>query len=142
MNKIKFKKLNEKAKTPTRHHVNDAGIDFYSLDHHVIEAHSMKVIGTGIAIELPKGTMGLCKPKGKSTWLIGSGVIDEGYRGEIMFRVFNTNDDTAVVWRNDPVAQLVVVPILTPRLEEVQSLTETVRSDSAGITNTSHEKGN
>jgi dUTP pyrophosphatase len=95
----------------------------------------MKTVDTGIAIELPQGTMGLIKPKSGHNRLVGAGVVDESYRGEIKVKVYNTGHNNIYLHNGDPVAQLVVVPILTPELELVpyKELQETERGTTGGI---------
>ena len=132
---MKFARVDRKAKKPTRKHESDAGLDFYALKPVLIRPGEMKIVDTGIAIQLPQGTMGMIKPKSGHNRLIGAGIIDEGYRGEIRVKVYNTGHNNIYINQGDPVAQLIVVPILTPALELVpyQELQETERGTTGGI---------
>jgi dUTP pyrophosphatase len=133
---MKFARTDRKALKPTRKHPSDAGIDFYALEPAIVGPSETKIVRTGIAIELPEGTMALAKPKSRHTRLIGGGVIDQDYRGEIKFRVYNTDKHhNLYISRGDPVGQLVIVPILTPDLERtsLKDLTKTQRGESGGI---------
>jgi len=132
---MKFARIDRKAKKPTRKHQSDAGLDLYALGTTIIRPGTMQKVRTGIAIELPEGTMGLIKPKSRHNRLIGAGVVDQDYRGEIIVKVYNTGHNTLFINHHDPVAQLVVIPILTPELELVplQELQETERGQSGGI---------
>ena len=132
---MKFARTDRRAKKPTRKHQSDAGLDLYALDSVVVKPGYSEIVHTGIAIELPENTMGLIKPKSRHTRLIGAGVLDQDYRGEIMVRVFNTDPRNLYIKAGDPVAQLVVVPILTPEVERVsmKELTKTKRGASGGI---------
>lgn len=132
---MNFARTDRKAKAPTRKHESDAGLDLYALGSYIVKPHSTEIINTGIAIELPEGTMGLIKPKSKHTRLVGAGVVDQNYRGEIKIRVFNTGVRNLYIDHHDAVAQLVVVPILTPepKLVPYGKLKETDRGDTGGI---------
>lgn len=136
---IKFAKLDEDAKAPTRNHLNDAGIDFYALGSYEIHPHSVKIVRTGITMEWPLGFMGLAKPKGANNYLIGAGVVDAGYQGEMLFKVFNILDDAIIIYHGDAVAQVVILPVVTATpveydTEEIHKI-KTDRGDSGGIHN-------
>ena len=132
---MKFARTDRKAKKPTRKHQSDAGLDLYALGTNIIRPNEMVTVDTGIAIELPEGTMGLIKPKSRHNRLIGAGVVDQDYRGEIKVKLYNTSHRTLFINHGDPVAQLVVVPILTPELQLVsyEELQQTERGTSGGI---------
>ena len=87
--KVRFKKLNEKAVMPTKAHATDAGFDLTATSREVDEESGSVVYGTGIAVEIPEGYVGLVFPRSsickKDLALSNAvGVIDAGYRGEIM----------------------------------------------------------
>lgn len=127
-------KLHDKYSVlPTRKHPTDAGLDLYSRFNSVIKPGQVKVVDTGVYVKFPEGSMGLIKPKGRSDFLIGSGVIDQNYRGEIRVKIFNPLRDSIVIAIGDPIAQLVILPVLTPELELVDELDETDRGESGGI---------
>ncbi len=133
-------KLHPDAKLPSRNHRDDAGLDFYALGNYVILPNSMKVVYTGITVEWPKGTMGLTKPKGSSKHLIGAGVIDAGYQGEVVFKVFNTLMDNLIIRDGDAVAQVVILPVIIPDLLVEVNLDrihkeKTARGNTGGIHN-------
>ena len=132
---MKFARTDVHAKKPTRKHQSDAGLDLYAVGLTTIKPGEVRVVPTGIAIELPENTMGLLKPKSRHDFMIGAGVVDQDYRGEIKVKVYNTTPKTLWFREGDPVAQLVVVPILTPEIERVsiKELTRTERGNSGGI---------
>lgn len=134
---MRFAKLYEDAIAPTRKHSTDAGIDFYAYGDYIIEPNSYKTIKTGITVEIPNRTFGLLKPKGRSNYLIGAGVVDEGYQGEILVKVFNPTLARLVFRNGVPVAQMVIIPIHTASpyevsLEEIHQ-EKTERSATGGI---------
>jgi dUTP pyrophosphatase len=132
---MKFARTDRNAKKPTRKHQSDAGLDLFAVENKVIKPGYTEIVGTGIALELPEGTMGLIKPKSRHARLIGAGVVDESYRGEIKVRIYNTGQRNLYISKHDPVAQLIVIPILTLELELVpyEELKETKRGKSGGI---------
>ena len=119
METIKAAKLRDDAILPTRKHPDDAGIDFYSAEAKTIPPHAFDVVGTGITIEIPAGYVGLMKPKSRNDHLLGAGVIDAGYQGEIRIKLANLTDDPLVISEGQAIAQMLLVPIVTPAVEEV-----------------------
>ena len=132
---MKCKKLNEEAKIPTRKHPTDAGIDVYALKDVVIPPHSFKVVPTGVTFDFPKDTVIFVWPKSKNEHLIGAGVIDHEYQGEILVKVFNISSDSMTVEKHEGIAQLVIVPVIRPEIEEVDEIHEikSDRGDTGGI---------
>ncbi len=119
MEKIRAAKLVENAVLPTRKHPDDAGIDFYSAEDKVIPPHSFDVAGTGITVEIPAGYVGMMMPKSRNDHLLGAGVIDAGYQGEIRIKLANLTDQPLVITEGQAIAQMLLVPIVTPAVEEV-----------------------
>jgi dUTP pyrophosphatase len=136
-NIIKIAKLKPNAVLPSRKHPLDAGMDFYACEGIVILPHEGGIVHTGITIEIPPGWVGLMKPKSKSDFLIGAGVIDAGYQGEIMIKVINPLNDELVIGLGDAVGQMVLLPVLTPEVIEVDIHVihgvESPRGESGGI---------
>jgi dUTP pyrophosphatase len=95
------------------------------------------IIPTGIKVELPENTFGLLKPKSRHSFLIGGGVVDEAFRGEILVRVIPF--EAGYVKIGDAIAQLIVLPVLYPKVEQVRSLSKSPRGEDGGI-NREHEK--
>ena len=92
--KVRIKKLNENAVIPAYAHVNDAGLDLTATSKNV-EGNRVITYGTGLAVEIPEGYVGLIFPRSsnskKNLLLTNSvGVIDSGYRGEIMLKFMPT----------------------------------------------------
>ncbi len=130
MDKIRAAKLVENAKIPTRKHPDDAGIDFYSVETITIPPHSFDVTGTGITVEIPAGYVGLLMPKSRNDHLLGAGVIDAGYQGEIRIKLANLTDQPLVIKEGQPIAQMLLIPIVTPVVEEIPAdVIHQVKSD-------------
>ena len=114
--------LDEGAIAPTRAHSTDAGLDLYSRETKIIHGHSYESFDTGVHVELEPGTAGFLKSK--------SGVIDVGYTGPIVVKMYNRGPNPYTVNKGDKITQLVVVKIDTPEIEIVDSLDETERGDN------------
>lgn len=147
---LKFKKLSEKAVLPVRAHKTDAGMDLTatSITTQINECGQlMLVYHTDLAVEIPEGYVGLLFPRSsvykKSLAQTNSvGVIDAGYRGEIM-AVFKTTTDVvpAVYKEGERFAQLVIVPIPEIEIVEAEELSESDRGENGyGSTGTTVEE--
>lgn len=130
---IKIKKLSKDAKLPVRAHHDDAGMDFFSVEDVMIKPGRYQAIKTGIALEIPYSFVGLIWEKSglahKGVKTVG-GVIDSGYRGEIMIQLRNFSDSDYQVSKGDKVAQLLIQKVELPVLVEVKELSETERGAS------------
>ena len=116
---VRIAKLNDKATLPERKHADDAGLDLFASESAAIAPLQMAVIGTGIAIEIPKGFVGLIFLKSRSNFLLGGGVVDAGYQGEIRVKISNVRDQLLEIEEGQAIAQLLLVPIETPAVQEV-----------------------
>lgn len=116
-------KLNPEAKLPERQTTGSAGYDLYSITDGVIEPRSRLLIQTGIAIKLPPNTVGLIKSRSglsvRKGIEVGAGVVDEDYRGSLGVILYNHSNEEFIVEKHMRIAQLIVIPILTPEIEEV-----------------------
>lgn len=113
----------------------DAGFDLRArLDHpiHLYKGHRVTV-PTGVAIELPKGFVGLVCPrsglakKHGLTVTNSPGVVDSGYRGEVCAILQMHGDDPVTINPGDRIAQLIVMPVVHANLVRSESLGESER---------------
>ena len=136
MSAIKVKKLKEKAVLPTYGSEEAAGADLYAcLDEDIVilpgETH---FVPTGLSMELPKGTAGLIFARSGLACRRGLapankvGVIDSDYRGEFIVALHNHSNKSETVSNGERIAQLVIVPVLTPGFMEVDALSDTERA--------------
>lgn len=140
---VKFKRLSPEACLPTKATAGAACYDLYANESVCIDdMRTFKVIGTGVAIELPPGYVGLvCSRSGLAAKngifvLNAPGVIDEDYRGElkvILGRLAYTpqwpSEDYLLVERGMRIAQLMVMPVPQLAVEEVTYLSTTGRGE-------------
>ena len=125
--------LDKGAKMPTRAYPTDAGLDLYARETQIVPAKESAKFDTGVHIELPVGTVGMLKSKSGLNvkhGLTSEGVIDVGYTGSIVVKLYNNSGYDYRVEKGDKISQLVIMPILTPELELVESLEETDRGDN------------
>jgi dUTP pyrophosphatase len=133
--KVLFKKLHPEAVKPKFGKPGDAGADLVATVAWATE--SQIVYGTGLAVEIPEGMVGLIFPRSSIRNYALSvansvGVIDSGYRGEIMV-TFNikTNHNTRELYKiGDRIAQLVIMPVPLVQYTEVDELSETSRGEA------------
>lgn len=124
---------------PVRAHDTDAGLDLMARKSVRVPAHGSAVIGTGVHVELPKGTAGVLISKSGLNVkhdLTSTGLIDEPYRGEIMVKLYNHGEDSYQVNAGDKISQLVIVPVLYESVERVESLDMDTDRGSAGFGST------
>lgn len=84
--------LDNGAKMPTRAHETDAGLDLYSREDCIVEAKESATFDTGVHIAIPNGFAGFLKSKSGLNvkhGLISDGVIDAGYTGSIVVKLYN-----------------------------------------------------
>lgn len=130
---VRFMKLNPDAKMPSYGSVSAAGADLYALEAVTIPAGESRPVRTGIALELPEGTVGLIYARSGLACKQGLapsnkvGVIDCDYRGEITVFLHNHSSETRTVERFDRIAQLVITPYLRADFEQSDTLSSTER---------------
>lgn len=124
--------LDSTALMPKRGHATDAGLDLLSPCDVVVPAGGSAIIDTGVHIELPNGTAGFLKSKSGLNVKYGitsEGVIDVGYTGSIVCKLYNNSNDDYKVKCGDKITQLVIVKIETPSINIVDKLDETERGE-------------
>lgn len=127
--KVKFKKLKSNAVIPAKAHPSDAGFDLTATS--VEDNGDVVVYGTGLAMEIPAGHVGLVFPRSSVskkglTLTNGVGVVDSGYRGEILAK-FRKSGDGGRYEVGDRIAQLVIIPYPAIEFEETEELTSSDR---------------
>jgi len=99
------------AKIPTKAHYNDAGFDLYSVEDAVIQPKQRKTVCTGICLQIPDNYTGLIWPRSGLSVKKGidvlAGVIDAGYRGEVMICLYNTSFEAVRINHGDKIAQII-----------------------------------
>lgn len=121
---------------PHRAHRGDAGADLYAAENVTLAPGERALVGTGIALALPVGTVGLVHPRSGLAAKQGlsivntPGTIDADYRGEIKVCLVNLDPATPIeITRGMRIAQLVIQKVELAEFVEVSELDETVRGD-------------
>ncbi|PAT15152.1 dUTP diphosphatase [Corynebacterium sp. NML 120412] len=133
---IPLKRLDKELPLPKRAHTGDAGADLYSAETITLEPGQRALVGTGVALALPLGTVGLIHPRSGLAAKHGlsivntPGTVDAQYRGELKVCLVNTDRSQAfTVERGMRIAQLVVQRVELVDFVEVDALDETVRGE-------------
>ncbi|UXV43433.1 dUTP diphosphatase [Staphylococcus simulans] len=158
MTKLQIKLLSENATMPTRANATDAGYDIYSAETKILEPQEKAIIKTDLAVNIPKGYVGLLTSRSgvssKTHLVIETGKIDSGFHGNMGINIKNDEQQTNEIGlhfngvdgkplettdnhvflrtykinKGDKLAQLVIIPIWTPELEEVTEFdTQSIR---------------
>jgi len=131
--KVRFKKNNKNAITPTYASPGDACLDLYAAS--VKRKNNELVIDTGIALEIPDGFVGLVFPRSsisKTSYMLKNsvGVIDSGYRGSVIIKLREFQEFVLNTYEaGDRVAQIMIIPRPQIELLEVEELSDSVRGE-------------
>jgi len=121
---LPFRRIDPGVPLPSRAHPGDAGLDLHSAVDLELGPGDRTLVPTGLAVAIPEGFAGLVLPRSGLasrqgiTMANSPGLIDAGYRGEVICAVVNLDREQPVrIRRGDRIAQLVIVP--APTLEPV-----------------------
>lgn len=127
---LKVKRLSPDAVSPTvAHPGEDIGYDLYSAEDLTIPAREAAGVHTGIAIEFIPAAGGIVKTRSglaKKRLMCNAGVIDAGYRGEVIVLIENLGEESYSIHKGDKIAQLLEHPFLAGEVAE-GDLSEAVR---------------
>ena len=136
MTELPFRKLRPDAKLPAAQHPGDAGLDLCSAVDVVVEPGERVMIPTGVAVAIPDGHAGLVLPrsglasKHGLTMANSPGLIDAGYRGEVICAAVNLDREEAVkILVGDRIAQLVIVELASVGPIWVEELPASTRGE-------------
>lgn len=139
---LAVRRLRPGAVLPVRQHAGDAGLDLCCVAPVRLGPGERASVPTGLAVAIPEGYAGLVTPRSGLaarhglTLVNTPGVIDAGYRGELRVLLLNTDRETAFeAAAGERIAQLLLVPVALPVVEEVSSLEDTARG-AAGFGST------
>ncbi len=133
---LPFKRLDPDAELPAHAHPSDAGLDLRSAVDVEVGPGERATVPTGIAVAIPEGYAGLVLPRSGLasrhglTMANAPGLIDAGYRGEVICVVVNLDRERAVkIRRGDRIAQLVIVAVPEVRPGWVDELPPSTRGE-------------
>jgi len=138
---VGVKLLNIDAQMPSKAHYNDAGFDLYSIEDCAIQPKQRKTVRTGVSFQIPDYYAGLIWPRSGLSVKKGidvlAGVIDAGYRGEIMVCLYNTSFEAVHINRGDKIAQIIFQEVPNVSMISVDTLETSQRGDNGfGSTDT------
>ncbi len=128
---LRVKKVRKGAKLLSQPYAGDVGYDLCAAEAVMVPAGERVIIPTGLALELPEGRAGLIWDKSGLATKYGltvlGGVVDAGYRGEVLVCLANTSDEPHAFAAGDKVAQLIVQKIELPTIVELDELADSER---------------
>lgn len=122
--------LDDGAYMPTRGHKTDAGLDLRTPKAVTVPAYGSVTVDTGVHVALPHGCGGLLVSKSGLNVrhdITSTGLIDEGYTGSIVVKLYNHGGGDYGFEAGDKVTQLVVIPVVREPLEQVSAFNATER---------------
>ena len=128
---IRCKKLHPNATIPSYAHHNDAGVDLFCPEDVTIPAGQQVSIPIGIAQQLPDGYVALVWDKSgisaKRRLKVMGGVIDAGYRGELIVTLTNLGTEDQLFTQGEKIAQMLIQKVQQPDIIEVEQLDDSSR---------------
>lgn len=125
--------LNNGAYMPSRGHETDAGLDLRTPKAVTVPAYGSAIVDTGVHVALPRGCAGLLVSKSGLNVkhdITSTGLIDEGYTGSIVVKLYNHGGEDHEFEAGDRVTQLVVMPVVYEPLEQVSGFNQSERGDA------------
>jgi dUTP pyrophosphatase len=118
---IRYSKVRNYVKTPTRGNPSDAGLDVYFQPEdenlQIINPYKNKLFSTGLKFEIPHGymlqAMNRSSVAAKKNLVVGACVIDSGYSGEVFIDLHNIGTEQQIIYPGDKIAQLVMIPVVS-----------------------------
>lgn len=132
---IKVKKLKPKIELPSYLYESDAGFDLRANETVRLFPGEQREVKTGLVLEIPQNTVGLIRDRVGIITKMGvhtcAGTFDQGFRGEISIFLVNLSEETRYVEEGMRIAQMILIPIIRPKIVEVKKLEETSRGKNS-----------
>ena len=125
--------LDNGARMPTKAHRADAGFDLYSRDAVIVPAKESATFDTGVHMQIPEGFVGFLKSKSGLNvkhGITSEGVIDSGYTGSIVVKLYNHSGKDYKIQIGDKISQIVLLPIAMTDLELVKNFENSERGNN------------
>ena len=134
---LKFKKLHNSVEIPKYETAGSSGMDLRAFieEEIILQPMERRLITTGLKMEIPVGYEAQVRPRSGLAIKNGislincTGTIDADYRGEIKVPLINLGQEPFVIKNNDRIAQMVIMPIIQPKIEIVDELSDTQRQE-------------
>ena len=125
--------LDNGARMPTKAHRADAGFDLYSREAVIVPAKESATFDTGVHMQIPEGFVGFLKSKSGLNvkhGITSEGVIDSGYTGSIVVKLYNHSGKDYKIQIGDKISQIVLLPIAMTDLELVKNFENSERGNN------------
>lgn len=130
---VQVKRIHPDAKLPAYAYAGDAGMDLFTVEDYTLKPGERHIFPTGIAMKIPEGFVALVWDKSglshKAGMKVFGGVLDSNYTGEYLIGLMNLSSEPHEFKKGDKIAQVLIQPVATATIEEVQELPETNRGD-------------
>lgn len=133
---LDVRRLDPDLPLPGYAHPGDAGLDLHAADTTTLQPGERALVPCGITLAIPEGHVGLVHPRSGLavdhglTVLNAPGTIDAGYRGEVKVLLVNHGSEPVEVRHGQRIAQLVIAPVVTVDVREVDRLDATARGQA------------
>ena len=117
--------LDEGAYMPERAYNTDGGADLRTPNRLVIRPHDSVVVDTGVHFDIPAGIVGLLKSKSGlnvKCSLVTEGVIDAGYSGSVVVKLYNHGGETRIIEKGEKITQILFTLVWTPGFRQVEKI--------------------
>lgn len=131
--------LDPGAFRPVREHSTDAGMDFFATEAAWVYRHSSQTFRTGVHVELPPNTAGVFISKSGlmvNHGITSTGLVDEGYNGEVVVKLFNHSDNDVYIPYGAKISQMVIVPVMYEPIEVVREINQNTERGNNGFGST------
>ena len=118
---------------PERAHEDDAGLDLRTPHDVVVPSFGSAVIDTGVHMQIPVGMVGMLKSKSGlnvKSGITSEGVIDAGYTGSIVAKLYNHSGKTCLLKAGSKITQIVILPVIKLPIEVVDKLDDSDRGSN------------
>jgi dUTP pyrophosphatase len=131
---LKIKRLNKELDIPEYINESDVGFDLRAAENKKIYPGAQETVKTGIIIEIPQDCVGLIRDRvgivTKMNVHTVAGTFDSAYRGEVSVVLVNLAEEEVLIEEGMRIAQMIILPVIKPKIIEVKELKDTSRGDN------------
>ena len=130
---LKIKPIALGAEIPCYNYESDVGFDLRANETVKLFPGEQKAVKTGLIFEIPEGHVGLIRDRAGIVQKMGvhttAGTFDHGFRGEVSIMLVNLSEETQYIETGMRIAQMIIIPVIKPKIIEVEELSETERGE-------------
>lgn len=132
---LKIKPIAVGAEIPCYNYESDVGFDLRANETVKLFPEEQKAVKTGLVFEIPEGHVGLIRDRAGIVQKMGihttAGTFDPGFRGEVSIILVNLSEETQYIETGMRIAQMIIIPVIKPKIIEVEELSETKRGEKS-----------